>query len=541
MNKTSLKRKESAYIQDTYKNIEEGYLLNYYFSNYPSSFKKRKLGEGIVFVADNWNDYGYRTLFHAFLVLNGKDSPQEIGMVNIGVKDKEVLNTINYLIHNEIVGRIVSQFPDEVFLLESLDYYSNLKKGFRDKNLQEQVFKETNDIAFNNELFQNIKELKVLNTSFFRNQLPSSIKQLHRYTHGGPKFINYNWELKFRRKADHPSLKIKNDINSIIPNNIFAIVGNNGVGKTSLLKDIIIATSEYGEFVDSKFLPEGQVGLFDDIFSINETDVLREISNLVFVSFSSFDTFDEKLVNLFKTKYKFVGNRKKDDFNSIIDPKSFGQQIEVDLEWVFYNPDNRAFFKKIMNIFSWDKQLNSFVNDVEKTSFTDDSEGLRSKIQERSESLSSGQKMILSTIGNLIKVARENSMFLIDEPELYLHAPFILSLIMAIYEIATKTNSVCIIATHSAIVLQELPKENVFIIKALGKNKAFKNPSIETFGTNTQTITDELFGMDIRATGYYKILKEIVEKEPQKIDELMNSGHLGTDAILYLTALRGDF
>lgn len=520
--------------------------MHYYFSNYPVSVDQSIIEYGLFFVVDKWNDFGYFTRFHAFLIKNQEKF--ELGFVNIGVKSKNISNTFNYLSKIECSEKVLSSFPKEVFMLGSLSYYSELQKRISLKPQKETLFKETNDIAFNVKLFKSVKDIEVVKTSFFRDlvstQIENKYNQLNRVAHGGPKFKNFDWDIRYL--DSNIKINISNNRNSLLPTNTFAFIGNNGVGKTSLLKDVVSAAASDG-FVPSAFFPGDKVQLINN--ESHHEDTMNSIVSLVFVSFSAFDVFDDQFKKAFEDNqetFKFVGNRivraseGLESYNSIMSSKDFGYTVEADLEWNFVDPEKEKLLMKVMKNFEWDKELNDFVREDEKVYDTTDNRGIRKKLQEKTELLSSGQKVILSVIGNLIRYASENSVFLIDEPELYLHPPYILALILSINEIAEKTNSICVIVTHSAITLQEIPSSNVFIIQGSQDVKKVSHPKIETFGANTQTINDNVFGLDIRSTGYYKFLKNIADNEPEKVDDLIKSGKLGSDALLYLDILRDD-
>lgn len=520
--------------------------MNYYFSQYSPSTNNNIIRDGLFLVMDNWDDFHFVTVFHVYLINDGVKF--DAGSMHIGVQNEDILKTYEYLSIKGLTENVLNRFPDEVFSLGDLSYYSTINNKLM-SGLNETIFSETNDIAYNKELFQTVKDNSVVTTSFFRDlttsQSTNTYNQLNRVAHGGPKFLNFSWQLCYLESGIE--IDISNNVKSILPTNSFALIGNNGVGKTSLLKDIVVAANA-GKPVNSTFLPGEKVELINN--NGYQTDTVDKIVNLVFISFSSFDIFNDdfrKAFNENKQTYKFVGNRdvelkehKKDPYNSLLSPKYLGSNFETDLEWIFYNPDKAKLLKSVMKNFEWDASLNDFCKEAEEVSYTDDTEGERNKLQKKAILLSSGQKIILLIVASLIKSASENSVFLIDEPELYLHPPYVLALVMTINEIAEKTNSICIITTHSAITVQEIPNDNVYTIFQSDLKKILVHPKTETFGTNTQTINDEVFGLDIRSTGYYKLLYNIVHNKPDEIDDLINSGKLGGDALLYLDILRDE-
>ncbi|QCZ46803.1 AAA family ATPase [Levilactobacillus brevis] len=521
--------------------------MKFYFSEYPTTYNGEiKSEKGVLFVRDNWNDFGFHTLFHTYLI-DADGGKTEIDRVKIGVNDKteEIVDTLSYLSMHGYANKVLSSFPDNVFMLGSLDYYEDIRSWIPGSVLQREFFEQTHDIAFDESLFEKVKSLDVIGESLLRGQSMDDIKQLHRYSNGGPKFINFNWEISYRRDEEDLSFYIKNNLDSLLPTNTFVFIGNNGVGKTSLLKDLVIATSRFDNDVEATFLPNSKLRISKNTgWMSSNSDTVDKISKLIFVSFSTFDTFSDEFIEAFEknNNFHFVGNRQKDDLNMMVQPKDIGPNLEVNLEWLFTDSAKEKLFREVMKGFVWDSELENFVDEIERASITaDSSSSLRTKIQEKSNRLSSGQKMVLGTIGNLITVAGENTLMLVDEPELYLHPPYVLALTLAISKVAEATDSACIMVTHSAVTLQEIISKNVFHITATdSEHKKISHPKHETFGTNTQTINDEIFGLNIRSTGYYQLIRDIVDNHQDEIQSLLNSGDLGQDALMYLEVLRDD-
>lgn len=79
----------------------------------------------------------------------------------------------------------------------------------------------------------------------------------------------------------------------------------------------------------------------------------------------------------------------------------------------------------------------------------------------RFEKLSSGHKVILLTVAKLIELVEEKTLVLMDEPEEHLHPPLVAAFIRALSNLLTYRNGVGIVATHSPVIVQEVPK-NVF-------------------------------------------------------------------------------
>ncbi len=95
---------------------------------------------------------------------------------------------------------------------------------------------------------------------------------------------------------------------------------------------------------------------------------------------------------------------------------------------------------------------------------------------------------------------------LIDEPEIHLHPPLLSAFIRTLSDLLDNRNGVAIIATHSPVVLQEIPKSCVLKIERTGKITEAFRPNIETFGENVGVLTREVFGLEVLNSGFYDLL-----------------------------------
>jgi len=130
----------------------------------------------------------------------------------------------------------------------------------------------------------------------------------------------------------------------------------------------------------------------------------------------------------------------------------------------------------------------------------------------------------------------ENSLILFDEPETHLHPNMIFKLLKAMYTLLDDNNSYLIIATHSPIILQQIPSRYVQIIDNFW-NRWLR---IESFWENFSELTKEVFWNYEEDDIIYKdVLKKLVNKEnfsEEKILDLFDNG-LSLNARIYLKTL----
>jgi len=137
------------------------------------------------------------------------------------------------------------------------------------------------------------------------------------------------------------------------------------------------------------------------------------------------------------------------------------------------------------------------------------------------EQMSSGHALVLLTITKLVLTVEEKTLVLIDEPEGHLHPPLLSAFIHALSNLLINRNGVGVIATHSPVVLQEVPRNNVWNIVRSNLHLKPQRLEMETYGENVGILTREIFGLEVRESGFHKVLVEFVEAG-KSYDEILN-------------------
>ena len=167
---------------------------------------------------------------------------------------------------------------------------------------------------------------------------------------------------------------------------------------------------------------------------------------------------------------------------------------------------------------------------------------LEYEFQHRSDALirglSSGHTVVLLIITKLVAMVEEKTLVLIDEPESHLHPPLLSAFVRALSELLHDRNGVAIIATHSPVVLQEVPTSCVWKINRVGSVVDCRRPEIETFGENVGLLTREVFGLEVSKSGFHDLLEKSIENGGS-YQEIINEydGQLGFEARAILKAL----
>lgn len=504
---------------------------------------------------DNWNDYGYVTSFEAFIYYEGEYN--NLGRVHISspnyfvnikalkieknFKEKEEDNN---LVELDILN---TEGQNQLISLGGINYYSNLQKY--PKEIRENIYTQLNDIAFNMDLYKKYKDRPVVIQSFFRDVKPSSY--ILRYNRLANNQTDYKFGIKVTKKSE-PNflLDIEVDANSILPSNIHAFIGNNGSGKTYHLSKIAELASNY-------LIPEHNVLNAENLKQTEEGNISCEIvgqsdktleyldqplDGIIYISYSPFDDVN-KLSN---NKYiKFLGTIASSDTSQSVSQCMkkqlsglLGRKNEGDTDAhdnsiipIANDRDKMKLWNKIITDLSFDTEIRKILPEL--LFRTNDQENGVTHISDTTiNELSSGQQIILQTFAYVINKAVERSLIMIDEPEIFLHPPLVTAYIRGLSYILRETNSLCLLATHSPFVVQEIPKECVHIFR----NRNVESPLIETFAESVSVINDHIFGTAMKMTGFYSYLSDLFNRDSNKAKTLLSERLVGLDGLAVLRA-----
>ncbi|WP_309266217.1 AAA family ATPase [Aeromonas salmonicida] len=472
---------------------------------------------------DNWNDFSFVTMFYLELY-DDKGVLHDLGNVKIGFKGQTTEQSTYSLLCNEF-----QQLPDGFFSVgQDVDYYQ--KMSSQPEQIKHLLLGALKDIVKMPELIEVAQEEKVFRTSLLRDVSLSVIKgQFSRVLAGRPPLTNF--EFKFIRPATEKmssiELRFKVEVESKPSTNIHAIIGRNGVGKTTLLNGMIEAITSKGQ----------SAAKFYDIENWSDKPIDTDyFSSLVSVSFSAFDPFEPPIEQpdpSLGTCYFYIGLKKEGD--ALKGLKDIHQDFLLALKSCISQMSKRDRWLKAIDTLESDENFASMgLKDLAKLS----SEELITKAQKIIKKMSSGHAVVLLTITRLVATVEEKTLVLIDEPESHLHPPLLSAFIRALSELLHDRNGVSIIATHSPVVLQEVPRSSAWKINRVGLITDPRRPDVETFGENVGVLTREVFGLEVVKSGFHDLLVKSVESGRSYQDIVSEyKEQLGLEARALLKAL----
>ena len=478
----------------------------------------------VYLVIDNWNDYSFVTSFGIY-AFDESGVRHELPGVRIGFFGQ----TKDVATYNKLSDSFDAL--DETFfsLGMGVDYYKELFSDFSEDwrtdfltSIRDVVWDQALlEVAKNESVFE-ISHLRSISISKVRDQFASVLKGevlLTDFKFGfclppSEKFAGF--DLKFSVKAS-----------STPSTNMHALIGRNGVGKTTLLNSMVKAIADQGETV-AHFYTE-------DIFGSAQTNN-KYFPSLVSVAFSAFDPFDLPKDGD-DTPYAYIGlTDYAGDDGAIIKSKDavFNEFAEGLAVCLADSPRRSRWVQAIETL-----QSDENFADMQLSSLIDlQNDELRNRALYLIGKMSSGHAVVLMTMTLLVAKVEEKTLVLFDEPESHLHPPLLSALMRSLSQLLHTRNAVAIIATHSPVVLQEIPRSCVWKVFRSKLASEKKRPDTETFGENVGVLTRDVFGLEVTKSGFHTILSDLVGRGgsyEEIITEL--GGCLGNEARGILRAM----
>lgn len=494
-------------------------------------------------LSDNWDDFGFKTSFPTECRINGRRL--DLGLVRVLVSGTARTSAhLDELLRQGWSGEFPIPSTDYVSVPAEITFYEQLMGVLSDSKTLS-VARKLRDASYLTRVKGNSKAMNLTNSKGFKDSLLRE--------RGSQKSFLDVWKVLERKATavldlgfkfqdvfdEHSVLNLKYQAENPLPHEVNALIGPNGVGKSRVLHQIVEDWLKPSKSEDLGFTEK------------------PNLSQVVVVSYSPFEEFPVDVQGLQlqdKDAYRYYGFRgravsddskkpgkirlsrtvpKKDAAMALLECLSDDKRYSTISDWA---QKLRTMEAVLRTAFEFDfaaisvdsnRRPKSFYHEpenVEVHSIVIEDRGrelqlipidhtridqldevkLRNRIipdqgvsfirDNKLVRLSSGQKLFVYVVINILGAIRRNSLILIDEPELFLHPTLEIQFVDMLKRILSTFNSKALLATHSEVTVREIPAQCVHVFEKARHGLVIKNPPFQTFGGDVQRISSYVFG-----------------------------------------------
>lgn len=548
--------------------------------------------DGIVLLYNNWDDYGNRTSFPTLCVIDGEEV--ELGSVKIMFAGHSYSHS--FLTEHRQTGwdgRFPIKDADYVSVTTSTVFYEQLI-GIAGSEVATEVAVKLRDASHLVRNLADDRAIKLIADPAFDASLLRE--------RGAQQAFADNWHIMAGRKTALidigfryrdvdgvlRDLTLPFESNTLLPRDINVVIGPNGVGKSQLLRQMVDSWLDDGDtpadepgFTTPPGASQFVVVSYSpfELFPVDATDAGRaERQDLGFYRYFGLrgraggtKTDSDQTIHLLRSipKVNAAG--------SLIDALSHDQRFGRIQEW---SAKIETMESVMGSAIDFDFAALELKSGAETDAMTTSGFGRNGTIVEVEEGalvrryirisadrvqnlvpdairggvnlkdgvsffkdgvpvgLSSGQRLFSYIVINILGAIRQNSLILVDEPELFLHPTLEIRFVGMLKEILAAYSSKALLATHSVVTVRETPADCVHVFSR-GKDEIhISNPPFETFGGDVQRITSYVFEDKRVAKPHEAWLREELEKHGSA-DALISAlgADINEELIVQITAM----
>lgn len=491
----------------------------------------------IVPKSKTWNDFGYK--FYANLYVLAEDSEYlftEINLMFSGVSHSE--GELNLLLteHGDVFKIEQLQKPF-VSLLSDVNQYKRVIE-LLDFEVGVSALRKMHDAVVTRIEGNNQQLLDLINSEEFHLGVLRTGTSYDALRRGGRFFrpdtpppvddaATDSIFVASLPSADNPyTLPFRFKQDSIFNSRFSVLIGRNGVGKTQLLKAIVDSLYSKNKtdhshphfkkpFCSSHVIVFSSVptdpfprsigawhGIDYEYFSLNESSTIKPDQLLVALA-SCIKSSDYLTFGSLKNQSRFdiIWKALKD--SEILHHLYIPLRLQDKSEEIPYVIDHGGQKYFPINSINSLGELNS-IRVIQKIDWSRSVTILDNNL--KAQDLSSGEYAMLRFAAQISASIEQGSLLLLDEPETHLHPNFISDLMEILDNLLQSTNSVAIIATHSAYIVREVPRECVNVLTLKDREINIDTPRMQTFGATIDSISQFIFADTSISHRYQKTL-----------------------------------
>lgn len=439
---------------------------------------------------DDWNDYTYRTWFCLYYYAeNGTQN--KIGELKLMCRGKN--NTFGAL--NKVFDGNLGKDYCSVGIDPS--YYSNIYDLFKDTPIINQLLENLRDCAYNSNIYEAFAEDDCFKTSLLREDSSSqAINEAPYLLSGKDKAAAYSFHVHFSPEYLQGSFAewhVKLLYDALPFMRMVGLIGNNGVGKTQMLKTLV-------QSLICEDSPSNSKPMFRSCLAISSTP------------FDGYDKIkaDQDRISFHNFSVEQDSYRTKDKIRQCI--------YEIFDRPLIYQKSMAQLYKEALD----DMLGGTIGNILEQTEdpgkYRLNEDGLQTQIS----IMSSGQLHIFNLLTFIYSHIKLSSLLVVDEPEVHLHPQFVVVFMAMLGKILARFRSFAVIATHSPLVVREIVGENVYLMKTVDGDIPYVGKvSFETFGADASELYRNIFHYDEKMSSFYYYVNGLGKPYDETINKIL--------------------
>lgn len=470
-----------------------------------------------LLTTDKWDDFGHQVQFH-LTYADAKGVETRIGTLKILQRTSGVDEPVEVASTTELQSPFRALGEEYISLGQDDGYYKQLHALFGDG--ADGVLSALRDIAMRPALAADFEP-----TSAFRNAMmrENGAYRSRRFGRAWATGEEVTEKLTFRyagviEGADAPvETKFAFNGKDRVPGRIVGIIGRNAVGKTRFLaklgEDLAqISRSSAERLIEREERFPGGRPLF---------------TRIVAISYSAFDRFRRPPMDA-SSSYVYCGIR-----------SDKGGLSRTSLIATYRRNQDRIRLRGLQA--DWTRHMRTILGDLSDsvTASLDAEIATPAKGDKALSLLSSGQSILAHFVTALLAWIQPNTLVLFDEPETHLHPNAVASLFLVLSDVLASFDSYAVVATHSPVVIQEIPAKRVLVFRREGNVTVAQPLMLESFGESVTELTKHVFETIEVESLYRRTLKDLAEDNSvEEVLALFERG-LSLSAQAYLLALYG--
>ena len=338
-------------------------MYKYYVTNYGNSIGKVP-ANSFTLSKDDWDDFGFITMFHMYYIdVNYERIPiGEIKISFIGQKPRaDYAQIYTDRTYNKI-SPVFEEIGDDFYSLgQTPEFYEKLFSIFGNESIQ--ILSQINDLATNPSAVSKYSDESAFTASLLRTVDTWQIKnQFSRILSGGAKLSDYDFEFNYLGN----DIKFNVEALSTPPTNTHALIGRNGVGKTSILNAMF-----------NQLIQENKDGIFTKYLNTRGATWSEKIdseyfSKVIYITYSIFGEYFPDIIDSQRFSYIGVKEKNKDNEYYIKNIKDLSNEFFTHLGDIRSSNSMTEIFEEILMYFtdSYEHSVISSLLQGAKNNFT---------------------------------------------------------------------------------------------------------------------------------------------------------------------------